>query len=80
MAKAKHARSPETNDVRTLTIAGETFQVPVRYRAGHVLTEGEAQALNQAYVEAVRNNNAEKVRSFPSIRASIGESHSLITW
>ena len=45
-----------------ITIAGHVFTVPVRYAAGHPLTEGEASALNQTYHENLRNNFASKVR------------------
>jgi len=45
-----------------ITIAGKTFEVPVRYAAGNVLTEGEASALNQTYHENLRNNFAKKVK------------------
>lgn len=46
---------------RTITIQDTTFTVPVPYAAGHVLTEPEATALNQAYAEAIRNNNRTRV-------------------
>ena len=41
-----------------ITIAGNTFNVPVRYEEGHELTAGEASALNQTYHENIRNNLA----------------------
>src|SRR5215471_2186934 len=44
-----------------ITIQGKTFKVPIRYAAGHVLTEGEAGALNQTLHENLRNNFAKKV-------------------
>ena len=44
-----------------ITIAGKTFNVPVRYEEGHELTAGEASALNQTYHENLRNNFARKV-------------------
>ena len=44
-----------------ITIQKQTFRVPVRYAAGHVLTEGEASALNQTYHENLRNNFSNKV-------------------
>lgn len=44
-----------------ITIQGQTFKVPLRYAAGHVLTEGEAGALNQTLHENLRNNFAKKV-------------------
>jgi hypothetical protein len=45
-----------------ITIAGHTFNVPVRYEEGHELTAGEASALNQTYHENIRNNFAKKVK------------------
>lgn len=45
-----------------ITIAGHTFNVPVRYEEGHELTAGEASALNQTYHENLRNNFAKKVK------------------
>lgn len=44
------------------TIAGETFNVFQPYSAGHILTSGEADALNQTYAENIRNNYAAKVK------------------
>src|SRR5262249_40466719 len=54
-------RKEQVMDGHPLTIAGTQFHVVPRYSAGHVLTEGEAAALNQTFYEAVRNNNATKV-------------------
>lgn len=45
-----------------ITIAGQTFQVPLRYSEGHELTAGEASALNQTYHENIRNNMAKRVK------------------
>jgi hypothetical protein len=45
-----------------ITIAGKTFNVPLRYEEGHELTAGEASALNQTYHENIRNNLAKKVK------------------
>jgi hypothetical protein len=44
-----------------ITIQGQTFRVPIRYAAGHPLTDGEASALNQTLHENLRNNFAKKV-------------------
>lgn len=44
-----------------ITIQGLTFKVPLRYAAGHPLTDGEAGALNQTLHENLRNNFAKKV-------------------
>lgn len=49
------------NSYDQITIQGQTFRVPIRYSAGHSLTEGEAGALNQTYHENLRNNFAKKV-------------------
>lgn len=45
-----------------ITIAGHSFNVPVRYEEGHELTAGEASALNQTYHENLRNNFAKRVK------------------
>jgi len=48
-------------DKDQITIQGKTFYVPLRYKAGHTLTDGEAGALNQTLHENLRNNFAKKV-------------------
>lgn len=58
------------NDYDQITIQGQTFRVPLRYSAGHVLTEGEAGALNQTLHENLRNNFAKKVSD--GVEAGIG--------
>jgi hypothetical protein len=45
-----------------ITIAEKTFSVPMPYVAGHQLTEGEADQLNQVLHENIRNNYAKKVK------------------
>lgn len=45
-----------------ITIAGHSFNVPLRYEEGHELTAGEASALNQTYHENLRNNFAKRVK------------------
>lgn len=45
-----------------VTIAGKEFEIDEPYTEGHVLTAGEAAALNQTYRENVRNNMAAKVK------------------
>lgn len=50
-----------TNGYDQITIQGSTFRVPLRYAAGHALTDGEASALNQTLHENLRNNFAKKV-------------------
>lgn len=47
---------------RTITVAGLTFAAPSPYSAGHVLTETEANVLNQTFAENLRNNFAPKVK------------------
>lgn len=44
------------------TIAGKTFSILQPYGEGHVLTAGEASALNQTFAENIRNNFAAKVK------------------
>jgi len=53
-----------------ITIQGQTFKVPIRYAAGHPLTEGEASALNQTLHENLRNNFAKRVGE--GVEAGIG--------
>jgi hypothetical protein len=43
-----------------ITIAGGTYNVPLRYEEGHELTAGEASALNQTFHENIRNNLAKQ--------------------
>lgn len=45
-----------------ITIAGQAFLVPNPYEVGHVVTAGEADALNQTFHENVRNNLATKIK------------------
>jgi len=45
-----------------ITIAGKTFNAPLRYEEGHELSAGEASALNQTYHENLRNNFAKRVK------------------
>ena len=40
----------------TIRIKGYGFQFPSRYAPGHILTEGEAHALNQVLATNIRNN------------------------
>jgi hypothetical protein len=48
--------------MQTVTISGKPFTVAPRYAAGHVLTENEANALNQTFFENIRNNFAGKAK------------------
>lgn len=47
---------------KQITIAGQSFVIPLRYIVGHQITEGEAAALNQTLAENIRNNMAKKVK------------------
>jgi len=47
------------------TVAGKTLSCPTPYTEGHVLTANEAAALNQTFVENIRNNMAKKVGDCP---------------
>lgn len=47
----------------SITIQGFEFEVPAPYVAGHVLSAGEASALNQVLAENLRNNFASKVKA-----------------
>lgn len=49
-------------DKKTITISGKPFDVRQPFATGHVLTEGEANQLNQTWAENVRNNLAAKVK------------------
>lgn len=49
-------------NTQEITIAGHKFSIPQPYAEGHVLTAGEASALNQTFAENVRNNMAKKVK------------------
>lgn len=54
-----------------ITIAGNAFNVPVRYEEGHELTAGEASALNQTYHENIRNNLAKKAKEGTLTQAEV---------
>lgn len=63
----KTAPETETQDEpsathRPVTISGLVFQSPNRYAEGHVLTSGEASAMNQLLSENLRNNFATQVK------------------
>lgn len=53
--------APEEVSRKDITIAGVTYSAPLPYNEGHVLTAGEAAALNQVLHENVRNNMALRV-------------------
>lgn len=56
-----------------ITISGQTFRVPLRYSEGHVLTAGEASALNQTFHENLRNNFAKVVKDARVVPGAEGE-------
>ena len=58
---------------KLVTIAGREFTLPQPYVPGHVLTEGEAKALNQVLAENIRNNMATKVKAAVEGTAKEGE-------
>ena len=47
----------------TITVQGLQFEVSQPFKAGHILSEGEASQLNQTRAENIRNNFAGPVRS-----------------
>ena len=53
----------ETNPTKkTITIAGEQFEVSLPYAEGHACTAAEAKALNQVRSENIRNNMSKIVK------------------
>lgn len=54
----------------SITIAGRSITVPVKYSEGHVLSANEASALNQVYHENIRNNTAKRVKEAESDEAA----------
>ena len=57
---------PENAERVELTVAGRTVQVASPYSSGHVLSEEEANVLNQTYRENIRNNCAKEVKALKS--------------
>jgi hypothetical protein len=53
----------ETTPRKDVTISGQSFKVAEPYSEGHVLSAGEASALNQTYSENIRNNMAATVKA-----------------
>lgn len=51
-------------EMSEVTIAGKKFLLRNPFEAGHILTEGEASALNQLRHENVRNNSAKLVKDW----------------
>lgn len=62
MAKTPQPAEAPTVAREEYTIAGKTFSILQPYEAEHVLTAGEASALNQVFAENIRNNFAAKVK------------------
>ncbi len=50
-------------NIKFITIGGDKYLVPSPYAAGHVCTEGEANALNQVLSENLRNNLSGKAKN-----------------
>ena len=69
MAKSKIAESPINH--KLVTIGGEQFTVALPYVAGHVINEGEANALNQTLVENCRNNLSGKAKDSKLTQADV---------
>ena len=60
---ARHTTAAEAVEIETpfeaareITIQGAVFLIPNRYVEGHVMSKGEADALNQTFAENIRNN------------------------
>lgn len=51
------------SNTREITIQGLEFTVSTPYAAGHVITEGEAAALNQTRCENIRNNQSRFIKA-----------------
>ncbi len=47
---------------KSVTIAGQSFELSTPYVAGHTLNEAEAKTLNQVRIENIRNNSAKLVK------------------
>ncbi len=52
----------EVQTKKTITIAGEQFEVSLPFAEGHVCTAAEAKSLNQTRSENIRNNMAKQVK------------------
>ena len=53
---------------QVILIQGREFEVPMPFEEGHVLTAGEASALNQVFAENVRNNFATRLKRWEEAR------------
>jgi hypothetical protein len=58
-------------NLRFITIGGEKYLVPSPYVAGHICTEGEANALNQTLAENARNNLSGKAKDGKLTQADV---------
>lgn len=76
MAKAKHKETEMTEhhetahteaahheNRRALVVQGVTLHVPSPYTGGHVMSQGEADAMNQLFAENMRNSFSKKVKA-----------------
>lgn len=54
----------------TLTVGGQHFTLQLPYAAGHVIDVGEANALNSAYKDGVRNRFAPRLKALEQVGAS----------
>jgi hypothetical protein len=64
---------------REITIQGAVFLIPNRYAEGHVLTKGEADALNQTFAENIRNNVVARAKKAADTVAEGSEASVAIT-
>ena len=64
---------------RSLTIAGETFEIAAPYSEGHTLNAAEASVLNQTYAENIRNNAAGRIKAAKEQAEANGTTFSLDT-
>ena len=69
-SKAAHVAESPINH-KLVTIGGEQFTVALPYVAGHVINEGEANALNQTLVENCRNNLSGKAKDSKLTQADV---------
>ncbi len=62
------------NEIQRIKVEGLIFSAPMPYKAGHVLLENEAGALNQTFAENLRNNFAKRVKAVKEEAAKNGGS------
>src|SRR5262245_10718558 len=51
-----------SNSMEQITIQGQVYDVPSPFKAGDVLTAGQAATLNQTFHEGIRNNKAKEAK------------------